>query len=430
MVVSSLLLTDHHRTIITIIFFALFSVSNDSRLPNLRVGAGLVGAQILQWHVLGQDPSHLVAHLGLRPPPVEQPGRRHHRHDGQDDGDHAADGHPLGAAAGGLLAVGRHAGHHLLAAHPAGAGADGGLRAGRVARANCGEHRGGDHGAPLHHAIHVDRGHDHDAVPVLLGDLCREELVRHVALEPARVGHALVHLGAVHARLLHHVGLAGHASELLRGVAGRLKAVHVPPPLGADANVRLVGRIPAVGPPDAQLAQILLHHVRAADALVAVVVRVGQAVAALVRAQVAALVGGGRAAQLVAVVDHVVRREVGARAQLGGDHLEVLLEGLGAVVDGGGPQVPLHAVVRVGQRPAHLRHHQLPLQDLPLHQVRVHLLHQEGRDGDVRAAAVVGHDRLQRLAGLLGGAGRVPAEALVVRDQHARRAGVLRAPDL
>ena len=133
------------------------------------------------------------------------------------------------------------------------------------------------------------------------------------------------------------------------------------------------------------------------------------------------------------VVDVHVGREVGAVSEGLGHVLELAQKGPRDDVRGDGPEVVLDAVVRGGERPRHSDLHGPVGLELGDDLVGVGLEHEEGGDGDVSAAAVVGHGGLRGFARFLLArvdARPVGAEARVVGDNHAGGARALRVADL
>mmetsp|Transcript_26064 Transcript_26064/g.47003 ORF Transcript_26064/g.47003 Transcript_26064/m.47003 type:complete len:212 (-) Transcript_26064:387-1022(-) len=179
----------------------------------------------------------------------------------------------------------------------------------------------------------------------------------------------------------------------------------------------------AVFVPNADSSQTLRHHIRTGNATIQIIVRIGGAIPSVVRAQVGTIVLPINA--LTSAPPPIVNVHLGGKVRTFPERhsriLKIPLKIPGKSIDGSRPQFVLDATIGIRQPPRHLDSHEVIRHDLRLDPIGILLEHQKRRYGNIRTAAIVGHDGLAFLAvASRVGSTFIPrgAEAGVVGDDH------------
>ena len=386
----------------------------------LSEGKVIVLILLVYRHILCKDALHLLPNLVLRTSPLNETNAAEEQ--GKTNERRQEDGIAHGSLSSAVTVPIHDAG--MLIGAVCALGANIGLGTSHIARADGLEDNGEFKRPADSGAIHKGGGKDDDAGGILGSQLVLQNFVGIVVRGSAGILHALFHHRLVNLGMGQAVIDAFLAGKVIFIVAPKHELIDVIPPFTADSIFL------SILVPDTGATETLRNDVGTRYTLVQVIVGVGGAIAAVVGAKVVALIlpVGPLASGLDSVVDVHMGSEVGPIAEGLGGILELLLEVLGNEVGGGRPEVVLDPIVGTGEAPCHLDADGVVGHHLGLDGVGVLLEHEEGRDGNVGAGSVVGHDGLSGLAvgsgvGMAGISGRT--QAGVVGDDDTGGTGPL-----
>ena len=317
------------------------------RLRKFRVllseGKVIVLILLVYRHVLCKDALHLLPNLVLRPSPLNETNAAEEQ--GKTNERRQEDGIAYGSLSSAVTVPIHDAG--MLIGAVCALGANIGLGTSDITRADGLEDDGKFKCPADSGAIHKGGGKDDDTCRVLGSQLVLQNFVGIVVRGSAGILHALFHHRLVNLGMGQAVIDAFLAGKVILIVAPEHELIDVIPPFTADSIFL------SILVPDTGATETLRNDVGTRNALVQVIVGVSGTIAAVVGAEVVALIlpVGSLASGLDSVVDVHVGSEVGPIAEGLGGILELLLEVLGNEVGGCAPEIIFYAIVcRKSQR--------------------------------------------------------------------------------
>ena len=257
----------------------------------------------------------------------------------------------------------------------------------RKAGANGGKDIGGRQSTANGSSVDKGRRNDHHAALVLCVDFTDEFGVDLVLLRTIGIFNALVDSGSIHLGMF-----VGVIDTVLVGKVDRIATTivefdNVVPPDGAN-SIR-----GAVLFPNAESTEGFLDHVGTRNPAIEVIVWVGGTVAAVIGAErVTKVLSVGLAAHLDSVVNVHVGSKVGGFSESLRERFEGLEKILGNGIRRSGPEIVLDPIIGVRKRPGHFNLDRSVCLDFVLDGINVVFEHEKGRNGNVPAGSVIGHD--------------------------------------